>query len=137
MCTITLYSRSTLGRSNATVVVMQTPDTNLAGPSRWPTDNQDAGTPLGLAALLAGTLVGTVSNNVVNIPLAAILDDFDAPLGSGVFVVVGFLVAFAATDAAGGMVRRSVRSAPHVLRRLARPPRYAPSAPPPRRRCRC
>lgn len=91
------YSRSTLGRSNATVVVMQSPDTNLAGPSRWPTENQDAGTPLGLAALLAGTLVGTVSNNVVNIPLAAILDDFDAPLGSGVFVVVGFLVAFAAT----------------------------------------
>lgn len=56
----------------------------------------EQGTPLGLAALLAGTLVGTVSNNVVNVPLGAILDDFDAPLGSGVFVVVGFLVCFAA-----------------------------------------
>lgn len=55
------------------------------------------GTPLGLAALLAGTLVGTVSNNVVNVPLGAIIDEFDAPLGNGVFVVVGFLVCFAAT----------------------------------------
>lgn len=57
----------------------------------------DGGTPLGLAALLAGTVVGTVSNNVVNVPLGAIIDEFDAPLGNGVFVVVGFLVCFAAT----------------------------------------
>jgi MFS family permease len=76
---------------------MRTPETNFAGAPRPPTGDRDAGTPLGLAALLAGTLVGTVSNNVVNIPLAAILDDFDAPLGTGVFVVVGFLLAFAAT----------------------------------------
>ncbi|WP_141868821.1 MFS transporter [Arthrobacter sp. SLBN-53] len=55
------------------------------------------GTPLALAALLSGTLVGTVSNNVVNVPMAAILADFDAPLGSGVFVVVGFLLTFTAT----------------------------------------
>ncbi|MEV0671085.1 MFS transporter [Mycobacterium sp. NPDC050441] len=55
------------------------------------------GTPLGLAALLAGTLVGTISNNVVNVPLGDIIDEFDAPLGNGVFVVVGFLVCFAAT----------------------------------------
>jgi MFS family permease len=91
VCTITLTRAPRLGRSDATVVVMHTHDTRL------PTDDQDAGTPMGLAALLAGTLVGTVSNNVVNIPLAAILDDFDAPLGTGVFVVVGFLLAFAAT----------------------------------------
>lgn len=58
---------------------------------------RDSGTPLGLAALLAGTLVGTVSNNIVNVPLSAICEYFDAPLGSGVFVAVGFLVAFAAT----------------------------------------
>lgn len=62
------------------------------------------GTPLGLAALLAGTLVGTVSNNVVNVPLGAILDEFDAPLGSGVFVVVGFLLAMAATMPLAGWV---------------------------------
>jgi len=58
---------------------------------------RDSGTPLSLAALLAGTLVGTVSNNVVNVPLNGILDEFDAPLGSGVFVVTGFLLALAAT----------------------------------------
>lgn len=56
----------------------------------------DDGTPLGLAALLAGTLLGTVSNNIVNVPLGAILADFDAPLGNGIFVAVGFLVCFAA-----------------------------------------
>ncbi|MBU8821701.1 MFS transporter [Mycolicibacterium goodii] len=66
----------------------QTPDTGA---------NTDTGTPLGLAALLAGTLVGTLSNNVVNVPLDAIIDEFDASLGNGVFVVVGFLVCFAAT----------------------------------------
>jgi MFS family permease len=55
------------------------------------------GTPLGLAALLSGTLLGTLSNNIVNVPLPAILNDFDAPLSSGVFVVVGFLLTFTAT----------------------------------------
>lgn len=65
-------------------------------PGSKPTGH-DSGTPLGLAALLAGTVVGTVSNNVVNVPLDAIIDEFDAPLGNGVFVVVGFLVCFAAT----------------------------------------
>ena len=58
---------------------------------------QGDGTPLALAALLAGTLVGTISNNVVNVPLPAILEEFDAPLSSGVFVVVGFLLTFTAT----------------------------------------
>ncbi|MGV9800386.1 MFS transporter [Mycobacterium sp. NPDC003449] len=65
-------------------------------PGPMPTARDD-GTPLGLAALLAGTVVGTLSNNVVNVPLDAIIDEFDAPLGNGVFVVVGFLVCFAAT----------------------------------------
>ena len=115
---------------------MQTPDTNFAGPSGRPTDNRDAGTPLGLAALLAGTLVGTVSNNVVNIPLAAILDDFDAPLGSGVFVVVGFLVASAATvPLAGWFGDRFGRR--RAMPRPCWPPRYVPSARRPRRRYRC
>jgi MFS family permease len=68
-----------------------------AGPEAGPDGSTDAGTPLGLAALLAGTVVGTLSNNVVNVPLDAIIDEFDASLGNGVFVVVGFLVCFAAT----------------------------------------
>ena len=68
--------------------------------SRAPVDGAAPGgdgTPLALAALLSGTLVGTVSNNVVNVPMPAILAEFDAPLGSGVFVVVGFLLTFTAT----------------------------------------
>ncbi|MEH3136643.1 MAG: MFS transporter [Mycolicibacterium neoaurum] len=69
-------------------------DSRAATPPSAP---DPAGTPLALAALLSGTLVGTVSNNVVNVPMAAILSDFDAPLGSGVFVVVGFLLTFTAT----------------------------------------
>ncbi len=75
------------------VVVM----TELDSAARHPIPDGGDGTPLGLAALLAGTFVGTVSNNIVNVPLQAILDDFDAPLGNGVFVAVGFLVCFAAT----------------------------------------
>lgn len=75
-----------------------------SGEANPPAVGEDAGTPLGLAALLAGTLVGTVSNNVVNVPLGAILDEFDAPLGSGVFVVVGFLLAMAATMPLAGWV---------------------------------
>ncbi|MFZ2242131.1 MAG: MFS transporter, partial [Gordonia amarae] len=63
-----------------------------------------AGTPLALAALLAGTLVGTVGNNVVNVPLSSILAEFDAPLTDGVFVVVGFLLAFAASMPLAGWV---------------------------------
>lgn len=55
------------------------------------------GTPLGLTALLAGTLLGTLNNNIVNVPLPAIIDEFEAPLSSGVFVVVGFLLTFTAS----------------------------------------
>lgn len=62
-----------------------------------PSGTTGDGTPLGLAALLAGTLVGTLSNNIVNVPLPAMLAEFDAPLSSGVFVVVGFLLTFTAT----------------------------------------
>lgn len=62
-----------------------------------PSGTTGDGTPLGLAALLAGTLVGTLSNNIVNVPLPAMLSEFDAPLSSGVFVVVGFLLTFTAT----------------------------------------
>ncbi|MGU3497841.1 MFS transporter [Mycobacterium sp. C31M] len=71
-------------------------DTDSRTPA-GPTVPDGGGTPLALAALLSGTLVGTVSNNVVNVPMPAILADFDAPLGSGVFVVVGFLLTFTAT----------------------------------------
>jgi MFS family permease len=79
--------------------VMLTPTTRLEAAA-----DRGTGTPLGLAALLAGTLIGTVSNNVLNVPLAAILDDFDAHLSSGVFVVVGFLLTFSAALPLAGWI---------------------------------
>ncbi|MGV9709972.1 MFS transporter [Gordonia sp. NPDC003424] len=80
----------------------------------------DSGTPLALAALLTGTFVGTVSNGVVNVPLSDILADYDAPLGSGIFVVVGFLLTFAAAMPLAGYVgdrfgRRRIYCAALVL----------------------
>ncbi|NED66056.1 MFS transporter, partial [Streptomyces sp. SID10244] len=39
-----------------------------------------------------------------NVPLSDILDDFDAPLGSGILVVVGFLLTFAAAMPLAGYV---------------------------------
>jgi MFS family permease len=69
-----------------------------------PAAPDDGGTPLALTALLSGTLVGTVSNNVVNVPMPAILADFEAPLGSGVFIVVGFLLTFTATMPLAGWI---------------------------------
>ncbi|MGV0625316.1 MFS transporter [Mycolicibacter minnesotensis] len=70
------------------------PELNAASPQvRY----NDSGTGLTLSALMCGTLVGTLSNNIVNVPLPQILAEFDAPLSRGVFVVVGFLLTFAAT----------------------------------------
>lgn len=53
--------------------------------------------PLALTVLLAGTFIGTISNNIVNVPLPDIMAEFGAPLASGAFVVIGFLIALAAS----------------------------------------
>lgn len=50
---------------------------------------------LGLLAVLIGTFVGTLSNNLLNVPLHSILLEFEAPLSSGIFVIVGFMLTFA------------------------------------------
>jgi MFS family permease len=39
-----------------------------------------------LAALLGATVLGTISNNIVNVPLRQITDDFGAPITQGVLV---------------------------------------------------
>ena len=39
-----------------------------------------------LAALLGATVLGTISNNIVNVPLRQIIADFDAPVTQGVLV---------------------------------------------------
>ena len=52
---------------------------------------------LALSALLTGTLLGTLTNNVVNVPLNQIARDFDASLEDVILVAAGFLVTFAAS----------------------------------------
>jgi EmrB/QacA subfamily drug resistance transporter len=48
--------------------------------------------PLGLVAtpLVVGTFASTIANTLVNVPLATIVADLDAPLRSGALVVVAF-----------------------------------------------
>ncbi|UNB52188.1 MFS transporter [Mycolicibacterium sp. YH-1] len=53
--------------------------------------------PLALTVLLTGTFIGTTSNSVVNVPLVDIMAEFDAPFAKGAFVVIGFLIAMAAS----------------------------------------
>ncbi|CAB4905538.1 unannotated protein [freshwater metagenome] len=48
-----------------------------------------------LAALLGATFLGTVSNNVVNVPLRQITDDFDVPVSQGVLVASATVVVLA------------------------------------------
>lgn len=50
---------------------------------------------LALVPLLTGTFLGTVNNNIVNVPLRDILTDLAVPLSQGVLVVVAFSLTFA------------------------------------------
>lgn len=69
-----------------------------------PVAETDTGTPLALSALLAGTLVGTLSNNILNVPLPQILSHFDASLEDGALLAVGFLLTFAASMPLAGYI---------------------------------
>ncbi|AYA24817.1 MFS transporter [Rhodococcus rhodochrous] len=69
-----------------------------------PAAETDTGTPLALSALLAGTLVGTLSNNIINVPLPQILSDFDASLEDGALLAVGFLLTFSAAMPLAGYI---------------------------------
>ncbi|HVU92358.1 MAG TPA: MFS transporter, partial [Jatrophihabitans sp.] len=57
-----------------------------------------------LATLLAATVLGTVSNNVLNVPLRDITDDFDASVSAGVLVVSSFVLTLAAGLALSGWI---------------------------------
>lgn len=79
----------------------------MSTPTKVPIASPDApgtGTPLALSALLAGTLVGTLSNNIINVPLVRILSDFDASLEDGALLAVAFLLTFAATMPLAGYI---------------------------------
>ncbi|HEY9523002.1 MAG TPA: MFS transporter, partial [Thermopolyspora sp.] len=48
-----------------------------------------------LMPLLIGTFIGTISNNIVNVPLREIATELRVPVSRGVLVVVGFMLTFA------------------------------------------
>lgn len=50
---------------------------------------------LPLAPLMIGTFLGTLNNNIVNVPLKQVLTYFRAPLSHGAFVVIAFNLTFA------------------------------------------
>ena len=50
---------------------------------------------LPLVPLMVGTFLGTLNNNIVNVPLKQILSSFRVPLSQGVFVVIAFNLTFA------------------------------------------
>lgn len=60
--------------------------------------------PLVLPALLGATIVGTLSNNILNVPLRAITDSFHASVSAGVLVVSSFVLVLAAGMALTGWV---------------------------------
>lgn len=62
------------------------------------------GSPALLAVLLGITFLGTVSNNVLNVPLATITRDLAAPVSRGVLVVSAFVLVLAAAMPVTGWV---------------------------------
>jgi Na+/melibiose symporter-like transporter len=64
---------------------------SLAFPAAPPTSRR-----LALIPLLGATVIGTVVNNILNVPLRDIAGDFGVPLSSGVLVVTSFALFLAA-----------------------------------------
>lgn len=65
-------------------------------PTSAPGDRLSArGARRALVPLLTGTFLGTLNNNIVNVPLRDILRELSVPLSQGVLVVVAFTLTFA------------------------------------------
>jgi MFS family permease len=62
------------------------------------------GSPALLVVLLGITFLGTVSNNILNVPLATITRDFAVPVSQGVLVVSAFVLVLAAALPVTGWV---------------------------------
>ena len=60
--------------------------------------------PLVLPALLGATIIGTLSNNILNVPLRQITESFHASVSAGVLVVSSFVLVLAAAMALTGWV---------------------------------
>lgn len=57
-----------------------------------------------LPALLGATVIGTLSNNILNVPLGEVTDSFGASVSSGVLVVSSFVLVLAAAMPVTGWV---------------------------------
>ena len=68
---------------------------DLAGPAPAPSAVQPVRRTWLLAVLLGSTVLGTVSNNIVNVPLRQITDDFAAPVSQGVLVAAATVLVLA------------------------------------------
>jgi MFS family permease len=75
--------------------------------------------PFVLLTLLGATLLGTVINNVLNVPLRDITDDLGVSLSSGVLVVSSFVLVLAAGMAISGWVGDRVGRRRTVIASLA------------------
>jgi MFS family permease len=60
--------------------------------------------PLVLPALLGATIIGTLSNNILNVPLRTVTGSFHASVSAGVLVVSSFVLVLAAGMAITGWV---------------------------------
>ena len=60
--------------------------------------------PLVLPALLGATVIGTLSNNILNVPLRKVTDSFHASVSAGVLVVSSFVLVLAAGMALTGWI---------------------------------
>jgi MFS family permease len=63
-------------------------------PGQLPVSSRRPNSWAALTVLLAGTFLGTVNNNIVNVPLREIADSYGAPLSRGILVVIAFLLVF-------------------------------------------
>lgn len=83
-----------VARAGRTEIHQQRPVARRHAPEGWGV----------LAVLLSVTCLGTVSNNILNVPLSGITRDFGAPLSQGVLVVSSFVIVLAAAMPLSGWV---------------------------------
>lgn len=77
------------------------------GPAAVDAASPDSAPPVGrlvLPALLGATIIGTLSNNILNVPLREVTDSFHASVSAGVLVVSSFVLVLAAGMALTGWV---------------------------------
>jgi len=68
-----------------------------------------------LTSVLAGTFIGTINNSVANVAVLDVLDDFDLDVGTAVWFVTGYVLAFAVLMPAAGRLTDAYGTRPVYL----------------------